>query len=513
MGGICYLVGAGPGDVGLLTLKAQKVIQRADVIAYDFLINPVILNLARADAQLVRVGKRKGKHLVPQEKISRMLVQWVKQKKCVVRLKGGDPFLFARGGEEIEVLAKSKCAFEIVPGVTAGIAAPAYAGIPLSHRDYNSTITFVTGHEASAKEKTAVNWSAIAQLGGTIVIYMGMERLKEIVQRLRQEGMSEKKPVAVIQWGTWGRQKTVTAFLCDIAQKVKKEKLDAPAIIVIGDVVNFRKPFHWLEKKSLFGKKIVITRPRAQASRLRELLEEKGADVWELPTIKILPYTPRQKIDFGKYDWLIFASPNGVEHFFQWFLKKNDVRSLGKIKIAALGPATASAVEKFGLKISLLPKTFTSAGLVQTWKKSSSSQRALYPCSNCARDEIKNGLRLKNVSVDHFLIYKTIPEKEDLCGIKEKILREGADWIIFTSSSAVENFHKGSWLHAHSFCERENLTPLRRTPHYASLGPVTSATLRRLGYSVHLQAGESRLECLVEELERWFLKKRLMRAV
>lgn len=487
MSGICYLVGAGTGDLSLITLRAKELLAHADVVVYDYLANPDLLAWLRKDAERVYVGKTAGRHTLTQSQINSLLVNHVRKGEKVVRLKGGDPFIFGRGGEEAEALHAAGCKFEVVPGITAALAAAAYAGIPLSHRQYASTVTFLTGHEDSAKAKNTIDWGSLTKLNGTIVIYMGMERLSALMLELEKNEVPLDCPVAVIQWAATGRQKTVIGEVENIVSLVKRHKAASPAVIIIGNVVKLREKLRWFEKKPLHGKRIVLTRTRAQSSRLRALLEEDGADVFELPTIKIEHCDPKIKIKYSDFQWLIFASPNGVEHFFEWHLHRGDIRDLAGLKIAAIGLATAEAIEARGLRVDLLPEEFTSQGLVEAWLKSEDSA-ALYPCSNRVRDEIADGLKEKGVTVTYLEVYKTLPELDDFTGAKQRLIENGADWIIFTSSSAVENFH----------ALKIKVSKCR----FASLGPVTSATMKKLGYTVDLEAEKSKIERLVEGILR-----------
>ncbi|MFH1066651.1 MAG: uroporphyrinogen-III C-methyltransferase [bacterium] len=484
MNGVCYLIGMGAGDLGMVTLRAKELIERADVIVHDRLINADALAWARADAEIIDVGKSPHNHPLPQDKINALLIRHTRAGKAVARLKGGDPFLFGRGGEEAEALQAVACAFEIVPGVTAALAAAACAGIPLTHRNFASSVTFLTGHEDPLKNLNSVDWRAAAQLSGTLAIYMGMERLAALMDELRAGGLPPERPAAAIQWAGTARQRVVVGQVSSLAALVKEQNISAPAIVIIGEVVRLREKLAWMEKRPLFGKRIVLTRMRRQASRLRGLLEEQGAEVLELPVIKIAPKRPAMSLPLSHFDWLIFASPNAVENFFAWIEQEGDVRDLAGMKVAAIGPATAECVRKRGVRVDFMPQAFTTRGLIESWPHLPCSMTALYPCSNLASNELENALRDKGVSVKRLEVYQTLPEPDDRAGVRKRLEKEGADWIVFASSSAVTNFNA------------LNLRP--KDCRYASIGPVTSATMTAFGYPIDLEAEESRVEQLVE---------------
>ncbi|MBU2461835.1 uroporphyrinogen-III C-methyltransferase, partial [bacterium] len=346
MKGKVYLVGAGPGDVGLLTLRGLECIKEAEVIIYDALVNQRLLSFAKSGAELVYVGKISGKHTLSQNEINQLLVKKANEGKMVVRLKGGDPFIFGRGGEEAEFLVDRGVPFEVVPGVTSSLACPSFAGIPLTQRGITSSLTILTGQEDPTKE-SSINWKRIATLDGTIVILMGAENLAEIAKELIRAGKQEDTPIAVIRWGTTPRQETIVSTLKEII----KEDIAPPAVIVIGEVVRLREKLAWFEKKPLFGKTFLITRASKSADELSKLLEEQGACVIEFPTIKIEPLPSFEKLDevienISRYDWLIFTSANGVNSFFCRLMEKADIRCLAGIKVCVIGPATKKAVER-----------------------------------------------------------------------------------------------------------------------------------------------------------------------
>src|SRR6266700_4727652 len=349
--GKVYLVGAGPGDLGLVTLRAKECIESADVIVYDHLANPEMLGWARDDVEIIYAGKEAGEPSLSQQEINALLIEKARTGKDVVRLKGGDPFVFGRGAEEAKAIVDAGIEFEIVPGITSAIAGPAYAGIPMTHRAENSHITFFTGHEDPAKTESAIDYAALAKLGGTQVMLMGVERLEAITREMLKQGVRADLPGALVRWATTGRQETLTGTLRDIAGRAVDRGFEAPAVAVFGKVVALRESLNWYEKRPLSGKRIVVTRSRKQASALSGKLRALGAHVFELPTIRIEPPTDLREFaelvqDAHGYDWIVFTSANGVEAFFEIFFKLyDDAREIGGPRIAAIGPATAQRVK------------------------------------------------------------------------------------------------------------------------------------------------------------------------
>ncbi|MEA3187003.1 MAG: uroporphyrinogen methyltransferase / synthase, partial [Chthoniobacter sp.] len=373
--GKCFLVGAGPGDLGLVTLRAKQCIEEADVIVYDYLCNPEMLRWTRENTELIFAGKKAGAHTLTQDEINALLVDKTREGNQVVRLKGGDPFVFGRGAEEAEALAGAGLPFVIVPGITSAIAGPAYAGIPVTHRDKNSHVTFFTGHENPEKSESAIDFGALAELGGTQVMLMGVERIESIAREMLAKGMRKNLPVALIRWATTGRQETLIGTLENIGQRATEKEFAAPAVAVFGDVVALREKLNWFEDRPLFGKRIVVTRTRAQAGILTEQLRGLGADVIELPTIRIEPPTDLRAFaelvqDAHAYDWLVFTSPNGVTAFFDLFYKLyDDAREIGGARIAAIGPATAQRIKEFHVHVDLQPEEFVAESLVREFRK------------------------------------------------------------------------------------------------------------------------------------------------
>ncbi len=493
--GICYLAGAGPGDLGLVTLRVKEVVERADVVVYDALCNPDILKWAPAGAEIIYAGKRANQHALKQEETNELLVKKTREGKRVVRLKGGDPFLFGRGGEEAEELADAGLAFEIIPGVTSAIAAPAYAGIPVTHREHTAQLTIFTGHEDPTKPESKLDYAQLAANPGTRVMLMGVERLGTISSELIRHGAKPETPVALVRWGTTGRQQTLTGQLDDIARKVEEAGFKAPAVCVIGGVVSLREKLAWFDNRPLSGKRIVVTRTRKQAGALSSQLRELGADVIEIPTIRIEP--PKDEREFAElvayahtYDWLVFTSPNGVEAFFERFFKLyNDAREIGGVRIAAIGPATAAKVREYHLHVDLQPEEYVAEAVVAAFQKDSSVEnlKILLARAEQARDIIPNALTKLGAIVDIGIAYRTVPETEDISGGQARFREEGADMVTFTSSSTAEHFMALG-------------LPMPADIQTASIGPVTSKTMRDLKLNVDVEAAKHDIAGLVEAI-------------
>ncbi|MBT8332354.1 MAG: uroporphyrinogen-III C-methyltransferase [Deltaproteobacteria bacterium] len=494
-----YLVGAGPGDPGLITIKGKKCIQNADVIIYDYLASPALLKHAAKSAELIYVGKKGGDHTLSQDEINRLLVDKAKSGGVITRLKGGDPFIFGRGGEEAEVLAEAGILFEIVPGVTSAIAAAAYAGIPLTHRDLTSTLAFVTGHEDPTKKETSINWSSLASGIGTLVFFMGVKNLPNIAERLIAHGKPPHTPVAVIRWGTTSRQKTVTATLATIVDKTRAAGLKAPAIIAIGDVVDLRQSLKWFENRPLLGKRIVVTRARQQASDLVRLLTDLGAECLEYPTIEIMPPTDPQPLkqavaNLATYDWIVFTSVNGVGFFFeQLFADGKDVRALGRLKTAAIGPATAARLLEFGLISDIVPQTYRAESVVDAFKKEKlNNKKILLPRAREARPILPQELKKMGAAVDEIPAYETLKAVDNASDLVQQLKEKRVDMITFTSSSTVKNFK--ALLPAKAFAA------LMQDITIASIGPITTDTAKRLGFDVHISAKSYTIPGLVDAI-------------
>jgi len=499
--GKVYLVGAGPGDLGLITLRAKECIENADAIVYDHLANPEALGWARDDAEIVYVGKTSGGSHVSQDEINALLVEKARDGKQVVRLKGGDPFVFGRGAEEAQVIADAGIPFEIVPGITSSIAGPAYAGIPITHRAHNSHVTFFTGHEDPAKTESAIDYAALAKLGGTQVMLMGVERLGSIANEMMKHGVRGDLPVALVRWATTGRQETLTGTLQDIAQKAAASGFEAPAVAVFGEVVALRDKLNWYEKRPLLGKRIVVTRTRKQASVLSSKLRTLGAHVIELPTIRIEPPSDLREFaelvqDAHIYDWIVFTSANGVEAFFNIFFKLyDDTREIGGARIAAIGPATAQRVNDFHLHVDLQPEEFVAENVAREFKNQGSIEnlKILLVRAEKARDVLPKELSALGAILDEGFAYRTVPETRDTTGAREQLAKDGADLITFTSSSTVQNFLALG-------------LPWPKGMRVASIGPITSQTARDNGLKIDVEAKRHDIDGLVQAIKEFFAK-------
>lgn len=480
--GICYLVGAGPGDIGLTTIKAKECIETCDVLVYDALSSAELLSWAKPGCEKIFAGKRAKDHAIPQDGINALIVEKSLEGKSVCRLKGGDPMIFGRGGEEAAELAAAGVPFEIVPGISSTIGGPAYAGIPVTHRDHCSQLTIFTGHEDPTKEGTSFDYAQLAQAPGTKVFVMGVARLREIMGQFIEHGADPATPIALTRWATTGQHRTITGTLTDIADTAERTNFKSPAVAVIGTVVNEREKINWFESKPLFGKRVVITRTREQASGLKKELLKLGAEVLELPTIRIEPPADTRAFaeavrDAHTYDWLVFTSPNGVEKFFEGFYAiYQDARSLGGPKIAAIGPATVAKINEYRFTVDLVPERHVAEGLLDAFKDQFvDSQTILWVKAEETRMVIADGLNALHAIVDVCIAYRTVPESEDPTGAREKLAEDGADYITFTSGSTAEHFFALN-------------IDLPEKCQIASIGPVTSKTLTTLGHAPHIEA-------------------------
>ena len=491
--GKCILAGAGPGDIGLVTLQTKEAVEQADVVVYDYLCNPEILNWTRPDAEIIYAGKQAAAHTLSQGEINDLIANRAREGKVVVRLKGGDPFVFGRGAEEAEVLSAAGIPFEIVPGISSAIAVPSYAGIPITHRDVTSSFTVFTGHEDPSKPESAIDYAALVQSGGTLVMLMGAARLSKVVAELRAHGALPTMPVALIRWGTTGRQETIVGKLENIEEVAIN--IEPPVVAVFGDVVSYRQRLKWFEDRPLFGRRIVVTRTRQQAGILSARLRSLGAEVSELPTIKIVP--PENLMEFGElvrdsyqYDWVVFTSPNGVAAFFDLFFKLyDDARSLGNARIAAIGPGTAKRVKDFHLTVDLQPEESVAERLVDAFQQHESVEnlRFLLVRAANARDVLPKRLTQLGAIVDEAIAYRTVPETDDITGARKRFIDEGADLITFTSSSTVENFLAMK-------------LPWPKGIKTASIGPITSGTMQQAGLEVDVEATQHDIDGIVEAI-------------
>lgn len=492
MKGKVYLVGAGPGDPGLITVKGLELIQKADVILYDYLANPSLLQHASASCKKINVGKRKKEHTWSQEKIICELISQAKKGKCVVRLKGGDPTIFARGGEEALAMAEASIPFEIVPGVSSAIAVPAYAGIPLTHREISSEILIIPGHHGFKKWNDQ-KWEAIAQMD-TLVFLMATSNLSENIRQLIHHGRSPQTPAALISWGSYPIQKTIIGTLETLSDQVQKANIQAPTIIVIGEVVKLRDQLNWFETKPLFGKKIVLTGAEDKNSLLKEKLTGLGAEVILFPVIKIKPIRNNKKLDraikkINDYHWLLFTSTHAVEIFWRGLGR----RGIGRIKIACIGMATAQKLKSCRLPVHLMPKTFNAEGLIKAFKKINlKNKKILFPRAKKAREVLVNFLKKQGAKVDVIDVYETVGAKTFLPLLQNNI----PDWIIFGSSSAVENFVK---IIGVQNAGAKTFLPLRDIK-IACLGPITQKTAEERGLTVNLVPLQATLQSLIDGL-------------
>jgi len=499
--GIVYLIGAGPGDPALLTIKGKEYLEKADVIIYDYLVNPILLRYAKEGAEKIYVGKEMGHKEMPQSEINRLLIDKAKTGNVVARLKGGDPFIFGRGGEEAEELAKFEIPFEIVPGITSASAVPAYAGIPLTHRDFTSSFIVATGHEDPGKEKSNLSWEALAKTA-TVVFLMGVRNIEENMKKLIEHGKSPDTPVALITWGTFPRQQTITGTIGEIGKIVKERKIKPPGVIVVGEVVSLRKTLNWFEKKPLFGKRILITRARKQASVLVNLLHEQGAEVIEFPTIEIVPPKSWDDMDraikgLSTYDWIVFTSVNGVFSFFERLRNKGrDVRDLKGIKIATIGEQTAKAVEDFGLNVDMVPDDFRAEGVIEGFKETDiKGRKILIPRAKEAREILPLELERMGAEVDVVAAYETKkPDSKEIEEVREMLKKGRIDIITFTSSSTVKNFL--------SMLGRDTKT--FAGPVVACIGPITAEPLKELGIEPEIICRKYTIEELVREIVDYF---------
>ncbi len=503
--GKVYLVGAGPGDPGLLTLKARECLSRADVVVYDYLANPILLQYADERAELIYVGKKGGAPSRSQQEINRLIIAKARQGLQVVRLKGGDPFIFGRGGEEAQDLVAAGVAFEVVPGVTSAIAVPAYAGIPLTHRDYTATVAFVTGHEDPTKAESKIAWDKLATGVGTLVFLMGMGNLATIVERLMAHGRSPETPAAVIYRGTTPEQKTVVARLADIVTKVNEAQLEPPSVIVVGEIARLRSELNWFEARPLFGKRIVVTRARAQASRFLRSLADLGAECIEFPTIEIAPPESWEALDdairgLEGFEWLLFTSVNGVEHFFRRLeLLQKDARDLKGVQIGTIGPETAQAVRSKGVRPDFVPTEYRAEAIVDQFRKwNLKGTRILLPRAARAREILPVELGRMGAEVRVVPAYQTVVPRHD-AGRVHGLLAEGwIDLVTFTSSSTVTNFVEMLGL------EKESLKELMSRVAVACIGPVTAETAREMGFSVAVTPATYTIEALTESIVQHF---------
>lgn len=499
-----YLVGSGPGDPGLFTLKGLRCLEAADAVVYDRLAPESLLRHAPPDAERIYVGKKPGEPSMPQGEINALLVELGRSGKTVVRLKGGDPYIFGRGGEEALELAEAGIPFETVPGITSGVAAPAYAGIPVTHRNVSTSVAFITGHEDPTKGRSDVDWSRVANGADTLVLYMGLGRLQEISEGLIAAGRSPDTPVACVRWGTLPEQRTVTGTLEDIAERVRQAGLKPPAVTVVGGVVPLRESLGWFEERPLFGRRVVVTRARAQAGELSRELEALGAGVFEFPTIEIHPpedFEPldRAILELDGYDWLVFTSVNGVDSFVERLGHHGlDLRAVPRrAKVAAIGPATAERVRSLGLRVDVVPEEYRAEALVEEMPAEElAGKKVLIPRAKVAREVLPERLREAGAEVFVPPAYESVPSETGKEEVAEGLEAGEVSCITFTASSTVENFVRAFGA--------ERAVDLLSGTAVVCIGPITADTARGYGLRVDAEAREYTIGGLVEAVVELF---------
>ncbi len=501
--GMVYLIGAGPGDPGLITVKGLTCLRRADVVVYDYLANPLLLREAPEDAERIFVGKQRGLHHKSQDGINQLLVTKARQGKIVARLKGGDPYVFGRGGEEAFHLHQAGIPFEVVPGVTSGFAAAAYSGIPLTHRDYTTSLGLITGHENPEKKMSSLDWSKLATGVGTLVFYMGMANLPLIARELMAHGRPAQTPIAIVRWATTPHQQTLTATLGDVVERVAATGIKPPAIIIVGEVVELREHLRWFDNRPLFGKRILNTRSAEQAAEFTDMLENLGAQVVECPTIRLVEPESWTEMDqaidrLSEFDWLILTSVNGVRFFFQRLTDLNlDARALGPCRLCAVGPKTVAAIAAHGLRTDLVAAEFKGEGVLAALAgQKMDGKKVLFPRADKAREVIPQGLAELGAEVVSPVVYRNILpdaiDTEALAALEAKDI----DCVTFTASSTVENLA--------AMLGPERFARLLNGVTVASIGPVTSKTCRRLGLTVAIEPQDYTLAALTEAMVRYF---------
>jgi len=509
--GTVYLVGAGPGDPGLLTLRGAECIRRADAVVYDRLAHPDHLRHARPDAERIYVGKKSAQHTLRQEEINDLIVQLALEGKTVCRLKGGDPYIFGRGGEEAEACVAAGVPFEVVPGVTSAIAAPAYAGIPVTHRDAASSFAVITGHERddsgeagsrpAGQAEQRRNWAHIAHAADTLVFLMGVENIGEIASRLMENGRSPDTPVALVRWGTWPAQETLVSTLANVVEDVRSRGFKAPAVTVVGEVVRMRETLRWFDKRPLFGKRVLVTRAREQASALSDRLRELGAEPVEFPVIRIAPMTDHAELDSAldslarlAYAWVVFTSANGVASVRTRLEERGlDARAFAGAKVAAIGPATAAALRDLGIRADFVPSQFVAESVAAEWpERDMAGKRVLLPRAKEARELLPDRLREMGAAVDVVTAYETVRDASAADEVRGQLLEGAIHAVTFTSSSTVTNFVEA--------IGRESLADALRNVVVACIGPITAETARNLGIEPTIVSDEFTIPGIVDSL-------------
>ena len=496
-----YLIGAGPGDPGLLTVRGKEILSFADVVVYDYLAAPALLDWARRDAECIYVGKEAGAHTLSQDGINRLLVDKAREGKVVARLKGGDPYIFGRGGEEALFLREAGIPFEEVPGISSTIAGPAYAGIPLTHRNYASSVTLITGHEDADKAASSHDWPALARSASTLVFVMGMKHLPEISHKLIEAGRSPNTPAAVIHWATTPQHRSLTASLAELPDRARESGFTNPSLIVVGEVVALHDSLNWFEQRPLLGKGIVVTRSRDQASDIAGSLEALGARVIQFPAIRIQPVQDCTDIDaaiscLADYGWLVFTSANGVACFWDRLCAGGlDSRALARCKVAAIGPATAEALAERGIIADCLPAEYRAEGVVaELLAAGVRGERILLPRARVARDVLPESLRKAGAEVDVVPVYDTVADTGDCTKLHQFFEENHIQCITFGSSSTVDNF----------FAVVDAAIVRKAAPCFACIGPITAATLEKYGFACDIQPQEYTIPALVAAIEHDF---------
>ena len=498
------LVGAGPGDEGLMTLRGKEWLERADVVIYDHLANERLLRFTQPGTEFIYAGKKEGKVTLTQDQINTLLVEKARLGKIVVRLKGGDPFIFGRGGEETQALSEAGFPFIVVPGVTSPIGVAAYAGIPLTHRDFSSTISIVTGSNEKGKEDTHIDWEKISSRSGTLIFLMGARKLKRITENLMKYGKDPETPIAVIQWGTTYRQKTWTGTLNTIVDIAAKENIKPPALTIVGEVVNLRSHTNWYETLPLFGKTLVITRPEEQSEAFIHGLLERGAEPFLFPVIETVPPEDWKPLDdaiqkLESYDGLIFTSVNGVKFFMRRLKEKGkDVRELKGLRLYAIGSKTEKEVNALGIKVDVVPEDFVAESLLDSMgKEKIKGKKFLLPRAAVARETLPDQLRAQGATIDVAPAYRTVRPKTDTKALTRRIKEGSIDALTFTSSSTVTHFM--------GLVGEELKSQLAKVA-IACIGPVTAKTAESAGLKVDIMAEEYTVDGLIAALEKHFEK-------
>lgn len=504
--GKVYLIGAGPGDPTLITLRGMECLKKSEVVVYDYLASEELLRFTGKETEKIYVGKKAGDHTLSQGEINQLIIEKARAGRIVSRLKGGDPFIFGRGGEEAEALFEEGIPFEVVPGVTSAIAVPAYAGIPLTHRDFTSTVAFITGHEDPHKAASQIPWDRISTGAGTLVFLMGVGNLEKITAALIENGRDPKTPVAVIRSGTLPQQETLVGTLADIAHRARDRGIKPPAVIVVGEVVHLRGKMNWFESLPLFGKQILVTRAREQASELSHRLRELGAATVEFPTIEVIPPESWVEVDHGLkripgYDWIIFTSANGVRFFLDRLLALGmDIRDLKGPRIGAIGPQTAEGLRAMKIRVDLIPQEYRAEAIFEGLKdRDLRGQRFLIPRAKVARDILPEELRRAGAIVDVVEVYQTICPQGDSEGISQQLRAKQISAITFTSSSTVTNFVER--------IGQANAKDLLKEVVVASIGPVTAEKARQFGIKTTVLPRQYTIAALVEALAEHFERR------